>query len=185
MGTLTASRNLVDELYCVEGKAEIINGEVVHLPMTGKLPGYAGDEIFAALHAYAKQTRKGWAVGDGKGFLVDLPHRQSFSPDAAYYVGLMSDMKFFETAPAFAAEVRSESDYGTAAEREMAAKRADYFASGTLVIWDVDLLSEDVVRVYRNGDAGQPAAVYHRGQTAEAEPAVPGWTMPVDDLFAV
>jgi len=26
--------------------------------------------------------------------------------------------------------------------------------------------------------------VYRRGQIAEAEPAVPGWTMPVDDLFA-
>jgi hypothetical protein len=25
--------------------------------------------------------------------------------------------------------------------------------------------------------------IYRRGETAEAEPAVPGWTMPVDDLF--
>ena len=66
----------------------------------------------------------------------------------------------------------------------MAAKRADYFAAGTLVVWDVDLLDENVVRVFRGGDSEQPAAVYRRGQTAEAEPAVPGWTMPVNDLFA-
>ena len=65
----------------------------------------------------------------------------------------------------------------------MAAKRADYFAAGTRVVWDVDLSSENVVRVFRDGDADQPAATYRRGQTAEAEPAVPGWTMPVDDLF--
>ena len=32
----------------------------------------------------------------------------------------------------------------------MVAKRADYFAAGTLVVWDVDLLSSDVVRVYRS-----------------------------------
>jgi len=25
--------------------------------------------------------------------------------------------------------------------------------------------------------------VYRRGELAEAEPAVPGWTMPVEDLF--
>jgi hypothetical protein len=31
----------------------------------------------------------------------------------------------------------------------MAAKRADYFAAGTLVVWDVDVLREQVVRVYR------------------------------------
>ncbi len=83
----------------------------------------------------------------------------------------------------FAAEVRSEGDYGPIAEREIAAKRADYFAAGTLVVWDVDLLSGDVVRVYRAGEPDNPA-IYHRGEQAEAEPAVPGWNMPVDDLFA-
>jgi Uma2 family endonuclease len=91
-------------------------------------------------------------------------------------------MKFFEGAPVFAAEVRSEGDYGPAAEIEMAAKRADYFAAGTLVVWDVDLLGDDVVRVYRSTAPGTPT-VYRRGDTAEAEPAVPGWRMPVDDLF--
>ena len=40
-------------------------------------------------------------------------------------------MKFFQGAPVFAVEVRSEGDYGPRAEREMAAKRADYFAAGT------------------------------------------------------
>jgi Uma2 family endonuclease len=64
----------------------------------------------------------------------------------------------------------------------MAAKRVDYFAAGTLVVWDVDLLSENVVQVYRSSDPENPV-IYRRGQVAEAEPAVPGWTMAVDDLF--
>ena len=38
------------------------------------------------------------------------------------------------------------------------------------------------MRVYRSADPTTPA-IYRRGETAEAEPAVPGWTMPVDDLF--
>ena len=87
-----------------------------------------------------------------------------------------------EGAPIFAAEVRSEGDYGPAAEKEIAEKRADYFAAGTLVVWDVDLLSEDVVKVYRASDPNSPI-IYRRGEVAEAEPAVPGWSMPVDDLF--
>ena len=85
--------------------------------------------------------------------------------------------------PVFAAEVRSENDYGPAAEKQMAAKRADYFAAGTLVVWDVDLLSDDVVKVYRASDPDN-AVVYRRGEAAEAQPAVPGWTMQVDDIFA-
>ena len=81
----------------------------------------------------------------------------------------------------FAVEVRSEGDYGPRAEREMAAKRADYFAAGTLVVWDVDLLSENVVRVYRAERTR--STFYRRGEIADAEPAVPGWTISVDDLF--
>jgi len=59
---------------------------------------------------------------------------------------------------------------------------ADYFAAGTLVVWDVDLLGQDVVRVYR-ASARLAAKVYRRGEMAEAEPAVPGWTMAVAELF--
>src|SRR5215475_6784252 len=102
------------------------------MPPTGDEPGYAGDEIFAALREYSKRTKTGRAVGDNKGFRVDLPHRESFSPDAAFYTGPRAGMRFFEGAPVFAVEVRSESDYGLAAEREMRQKRADYFAAGTL-----------------------------------------------------
>ena len=91
-------------------------------------------------------------------------------------------MKFADGAPVFAVEVRSEGDYGPRAERQMAKKRADYFAAGTLVVWDVDLLSYDVVRVYRASEP-QRATRYRPGEIAEAEPAVPGWTMLVDDLF--
>ena len=90
-------------------------------------------------------------------------------------------MKFVDGAPVFAVEVRSEGDYGPAAEEGMARKRADYFEAGTLVVWDVDLVGEDVVRVHRAG-ALQPT-IYRRGQIAEAEPAVRGWRMSVDDLF--
>ena len=175
----------VEDLYHVpeDGKAEIVDGELVLMSPTGDAPIYASGEIFASLREYARRTKQGRAVPDNAGFLVDLPHRKSFSPDAAYYTGKPTGMKFFVGAPIFAAEVRSENDYGPSAERAMARKRADYFAAGTLVVWDVDLLSDAVVRVYRASDPEAPT-VYRRGEQAEAEPAVPGWSLPVDDLFA-
>jgi Uma2 family endonuclease len=78
--------------------------------------------------------------------------------------------------------VRSEGDYGPAAAEALRRKRQDYFAAGTRVVWDVDLLAEEVVRVYRASEPNTPT-VYRRGEIAEAEPAVPGWSMPVADLF--
>ena len=148
---------------------------------TGGKPGRASGNVFFSLRAYEKTVGGGSAFGDNIGFIVDLPNRQSFSPDAAWYTGEIG-MKFLSGAPAFAVEVRSESDYGAASERKLAGKRSDYFAAGTLVVWDVDLLSDEVLKVYRFTDP-ENAIVYRRGEIAEAEPAVPGWTMPVDDLF--
>lgn len=172
----------IEDLYQIKEKAELVNGEIVLMPPTGDDPGYAGDEVFVSLREYARRTGTGRAVSDNKGFHVNLPHRKSFSPDAAYFISQRAGMKFIEGAPLFAVEVRSEGDYGPKAERAMAAKRADYFAAGTLVVWDVDLLSDEVVKVYRATAPDHPT-IYRRGELAEAEPAVPGWTMPVEDLF--
>jgi Uma2 family endonuclease len=173
----------IEDLYLIHTKAELINGEIVELSPTGGKPNRAAMKITLSLYEYERKTHRGIAVGDNAGFIVNLPHRKSFSPDAAFFTGKDPGMKFFEGAPVFAVEVRSENDYGLAAEQKMREKRADYFAAGTQVVWDMDLLGEDVVRVYRTTNPNQPI-IYRRNQSAEAEPAVPGWTMPVDDLFS-
>ena len=181
----TKARATVDDLYKVadNAKAEIVGGELVLMSPTGSRPGRASFNIASSLRRRERPGHQGYAFGDNVGFLVNLPNRGSFSPDAAWYLGSIDSMKFLDGAPVFAAELRSENDYGAAAEQEMAEKRVDYFAAGTLVVWDVDLLGEDVVKVYRASDPAHPA-VCRRGDVAEAEPAVPGWTMPVDDFFA-
>jgi Uma2 family endonuclease len=177
-----ARRATVEDLYAYKKKAELVNGRLVIMEPTGFFPGRAAGTIYRSLCDYEAQTRTGYAVPDNVGFLVDLPHRESFGPDAAYFVGEPTGMKFLEGAPVFAAEVRSEGDYGVYSEREMRAKRADYFQAGTQVVWDVDLVGEDVVRVYRAADPETPT-VYRRGEVAEAEPALPSWRMAVDALF--
>jgi Uma2 family endonuclease len=115
-------------------------------------------------------------------FIVDLPHRHSFCPDVGWYTGDPYASEFLLGAPAFAVEIRDPGEEGEAAERRMAAKRADYFAAGAQVVWDVDVLREKVIRAYRP-DNRRRATVYRRGEIADAEPAVPGWRFPVDELF--
>ena len=178
----TQTRATFDDLMRAAGKAELVNGEVVHMAPTGDVPGRAGDRIYFSLQKYEDETGRGRAVSDNKAFRVQLPHRESFSPDAAYYTGPRGGMSYYPQAPAFAAEVRSSGDYGPGADAAIAEKRRDYFAAGTLVVWDVDLLSEDVVRRYTAADPEHPT-IFRRGQIANAEPAVPGWRMSVDDLF--
>ena len=172
----------IEDLALTESKAELVDGRIVAMSPTGFLPNYAAGEIYASLREYAKRTRKGYAVSDNAGFVVNLPNRKSFSPDAAFYTGRVTGMKFLEGAPLFAAEVRSENDYGNKAEEAISAKRADYFAAGTSVVWDVDVLSGDIIRAYSKAQPESPT-IYRRGDSASAEAVLPGWTLPVDDLF--
>jgi hypothetical protein len=135
------ARATIDDLYRVpeHGKAEIVDGELVLMSPTGGLPGLAAGAIYASLREHARVHGGGRAYPDNVGFIVNLPRRRSFSPDASLHPSITPTMKFLEGAPA------------------------------------------DVVRVHRGGEP-QPT-VYRRGEVAAAEPAVPGWRMPVDELF--
>ncbi len=142
--------------------------------------------FFASLDDYATARGVGEAYTDSMGFTVpELPSgRESFSPDASYYSGVfpLNEMKFIAGPPTFAVEVRSENAYKRSAEIDIDAKRADYFAAGTLVVWEVDPIA-DTITCYRAAAQTVPV-LFQRGQTADAEPAVPGWRMPVDEIFA-
>jgi Uma2 family endonuclease len=182
----TPTRATPDDLYGVEGKAELIGGRVVRFIASGHLPSLVASEIFIALRAYARSRGVGSAYPDGMGFVVPelSSGRESFSPDASYYIGPLptNPMRFVEGPPTLAVEVRRENDYGPAAELEMAAKRADYFQAGTGVFGDVDPLAQSVT-VYR-ASASDPPVTYRLGDQAEAEPAAPGWTVSVDVIIA-
>ncbi|MBI1188261.1 MAG: Uma2 family endonuclease [Alphaproteobacteria bacterium] len=186
MATTIPRRATLDDLYRVDGKAELIAGRIVHLMPTGHRPSRIAARIFISLENHTQATGRGLAYTDNTGFAVPMlaSGRESFSPDASYYEGPppSNDMDFVAGPPTFAVEVRSKSDYGDAAEAEMEAKRADYFQAGTLVVWDVDPRAESI-RVYRP-EAPDCPVIFIRGRTADAEPAVPGWRMTVDDVFA-
>lgn len=182
---LAPPRATLADLARVPGKAELVAGRVVPLMPAGHRPNVVAGRIFRRLADHADVAGRGVAYTDNMGFAVPelSTGRESFSPDAAYYTGPLpgQPMRFVEGPPDFAAEVRSEGDYGPAAEASLAAKRADYFEAGTLVVWDVDPVA-GVVRRYRPGEAAP--TTFGAGQEADAEPAVPGWRVRVDWLMA-
>ena len=180
----TKTQATIEDLYHIpgHGKAEIVNGEVVLMSPTGFWPSRASSAIYRSLYEHELKTKGGYAIPDNVGFVVNLPNRRSFSPDAAWYTGTPTGMRFLDEAPVFAVEVRSEGDYGAPAEQRIAAKRRDYFAAGTLCVWDVDVLSPNVIKSYHSNDPENPI-ISGAGDRADAGNAVPGWSMQVDDLL--
>jgi Uma2 family endonuclease len=185
MSTATHGNATLEDLARFDGKAELIAGRIIHFMPTGRRPSRIAFRIARELDDYAEAAGRGEAYADNTGFTVPelSSGRRSFSPDAAYFIGPFpkDPMRFIAGPPTFAVEVRSEGDHGPAAEAEMAAKRADYFEAGTLVVWDVDPVAE-LIRKYQ-ADAPERPAHFSRGQVAEAEPAVSGWRVEVDRVF--
>jgi len=176
----------LDDLYRVKGKAELVSGRIIPLMPTGRRPSRVASRIFRSLDDHTATTGQGEAFGDNTGFTVNplSSGRESFAPDASYFLGPFpsNPMRFLVGPPTFAVEVRSENDYGPAAEAAMAEKRANYFEAGTAVVWDVDPVNDRIFK-YR-ADAPLQAEVFTRGQQADALPAVQNWRLAVDRIFA-
>ncbi|HKV09250.1 MAG TPA: Uma2 family endonuclease [Thermoanaerobaculia bacterium] len=163
---------------------ELITGGFVANKTAGCLSGRAAGLIYRSLSKYEQESGKGYAFPDNVGFLAD-PQQRSFSPNAAFWTGeLPEDGSFLRGAPVFAVEVRTERDYGDEAEWIIGSKQQDYFTAGTQIVWDVDVLGrQEIIKAYRADQPNNPI-VFKRGDRANAEPALPGWSMLVDDLLA-
>lgn len=177
----------LDDLMRVEGRAELIAGRIVRYMPNGYSPAKIAFRISLALHGYATSSGRGEVFGDAIGFAMRPPlksGRQSFSPDTSYYDGPppANPMKFIDGPPTVAIEVRSETDYTNRAEKEIAAKRDDYFEAGTLVVWDVDPIAKTITS-YRHDDPAN-GRLFREGDQADAEPALTEWRLAVSSIFA-
>jgi len=184
MSTVERKTATIDDLYQVEGKAELVGGEIVRMSPSGFAHLRIVGLIFDSLQKYRKKVGYGFAFSDGGGFLCQLPHRQSFSPDCGFYVGALpaNASDFLPQPPLLAVEIRSKHDYGPRAEKAMAAKRADYFAAGTKAVWDVDPDGPVVVRLFLSNRPDEPIC-FRSGEVAHAEPVLTGWSFAVDAIL--
>ena len=182
----TAVRATIYDLYKIDGKAELVGGVIVEMSPIGFLPGEAAINITTSIRAYAKLTGRGRGIPDPVAFRVPelSSGRETFSPDASYYTGPIqaNRMRFIDGAPDFAVEVRSENDYGPKPEFEMSRKRADYFEAGTRIVWDVDPVAQ-TIRAY-SADAPDAPRLFTVADVIDSEPVMPGWRLPLAEIFA-
>src|SRR5687767_2933351 len=84
---MTAGRHVSveeSEVMPLEGKWELIDGEVIELSLSAAYPSWVGGQIFGHLHNYVESHRAGWAFSANAGFVL-FPDRATVrSPNAAF-----------------------------------------------------------------------------------------------------
>jgi len=159
---------------------ELINGEIVEKMVSGPLPSMIAAFILMHLNLFVRQHGLGRVTGADGGYMVS---GGKYIPDAAYISKkrqpVRPDDAYNPMAPDLAVEVISPSDkenYQRIARLRM--KIANYLASGT-VVWVVDA---DVPQVEIYVPA-QPVRVLGIGETITGGEVLPGFELPVKDIF--
>lgn len=155
--------------------------ELIHGAIVEKMPteehGVVAGNVFAPLHNFVTPQGLG-RVG------FEVRHRP---PDDAYNSRL-PDISFSSvrrplvtkgsvpTMPDLAVEVQSPDD----TIKEMREKATYYLANGAKLVWLVYPRKRIVEVYYANGEID----IFHEGETLSGEDVLPGFTLPVIDIFA-
>lgn len=177
----------LDDLMRCDGKVELFRGDIVHFQPLGAYPGLILSNLACSLFSFTGQSK----IGDiylstiVYGVPILSSGRESFSPEMSLYSGQSPEnpMSYLPGPPNFAIELTARNAEDFRSEEQLAAKRADYFEAGTLVVWEIDPLARCVC-AYKN-PVPQSKQVFSLGQFADAEPAIPGWRIEVDKIFAL
>lgn len=163
-----------------EGDYELVRGEVIEMPPPGWIHGGVATNIAIALGTFARQHDLGRVVVES-GFTLERDPDTVRGPDVAF---VRKDRvpaggpttAFFPGAPDLAVEVVSPDD--TAAGLE--AKVHEYLSSGTQQVWLAYPESRRVHVYHRDGTARW----YTEEDTLESGDLLPGFSVPVRELFA-
>lgn len=161
-------------------RRELVEGELREMTPPGERHGDAAQNINSSLDAHVRAHRLG-RVRPEIGYLLESDPDTVRAPDISF---VRADRLppggpvpgYSRGAPDLAVEVVSPHDRYS----EVKAKVREYLAAGTRMVVVVD--PEDrSVSVYRSGR--DPVELDEAG-VIDGEDVVPGWTLPVHDIFA-
>jgi Uma2 family endonuclease len=162
-------------------KYELDNGRLIIMAPPGYSHGRCENKIAAQLSIQGEQRGHGRATGEVGVLLWSNPDRV-VGPDAAFIANRSLPVRltpegYLETIPDLVVEVRSKND----TLPEIDHKVNDYLRAGVRVVWVPDP-ERQTVTVYRNG---QPPQVFGAADTLTVPDVIPGFAVPVQNLFAV
>jgi Uma2 family endonuclease len=181
---MVATRRItVDEFEAMsfQGPWELIDGELIEVPPASDQPSSTGATIIGLLAAHVRPQRLGRLYGADGGFVLFPDRATVLVPDVAFVRverAPRGDARrhFPRLAPDLVVEVLSPSDRAS----EVVAKLELYQEAGVPLIWLVDPEKETVTVIA----AGRPAAVLKSDDTLDGGDVLPGFSIPVAEIFA-
>ncbi|MDQ3549344.1 MAG: Uma2 family endonuclease [Chloroflexota bacterium] len=179
----TATLLTADDLLAMPDdgyRYELVEGELVQLPMSGFESSDVAGGILTALRVFVYPRKLGRVVGaDGAYILARDPHTVRI-PDVSF---VRTDRlppredrrRFLELAPDLAVEVVSPSDSANAVHEKV----LEYLGAGVQLVWVVHPIQRTVT-VYSKGLV---AHVLGDGDTLDGGDLLPGLTSTVTDIF--
>ncbi|MEG4493204.1 Uma2 family endonuclease [Microcoleus sp. D3_18_C4] len=159
---------------------EIVNGELIDMGNSGAKHGYVCSILMILLGGYVHIQKLGAMFDSSTAFKMKSGNKRS--PDVSFMAkerlqGLdeLPD-GFLEGAPDLAVEILSPSN----TVEEIHNKLVEYFENGARLVWVIHP-KEKYVLVYRSSQ--EPDRLLKSANSLDGEEIVPGFTLPVAELF--
>src|SRR5215213_8694984 len=161
---------------------ELVRGELRKMPPAGAELFYIASEAGTSMRVYAREHRLGRVLIGDAGFRLTRDPDTVRAPDVAFiaqrrWVAAESKAGFWEGAPDLALEVISPHDLYTDVDEKV----TTWIEHGTRLVFVVNP-RHHWVAVHR---PSQPVRILTEQDSLDGEDVIPGWTMPVRDLFLV
>ena len=159
---------------------ELRDGRLVIMAPTGDVHGSSQTRLGGELYYQGEKRGFGSAYSETGVILGRNPDRL-VGPDNCFVMKSSLPLRtspegYLETIPELVVEIRSKNDSPAALE----VKVADYLRAGVKVVWLVDPLAKTVA-VCRAGE--EAAVVLGEAETLTAEEIIPGFRLPLAELF--
>lgn len=171
-----------DELLQMQSdvRCELIEGEIQEMSPSGRTHGRIASRFHSRLGRFVHENGLGEAYVADTGFRIETDPDTVLAPDAAFVTAeheaqAIGDEGFFPGAPDLALEVISPSDRYS----EVAAKVQKYLRAGTGMVVVVDPPKRTVIVHRSHADV----LILKEDDVLDGGDVVPGWTLPVRELF--
>ena len=159
-------------------RMELVKGNIIVMSPSGYESDEVAAEMVSQLRNWVKPRKLGRITASSAGFR--LPNSDLRAPDASFVLAerlRRSPKTFAQLAPDLTVEVKSPSDN----LEDIRAKIQEFLSLGTKVgiLLNPD---EQVVEVY---NLGKEVIVLHNGDVLTVPELLPGWEVPVSDLWPV
>jgi len=178
----TVAITTAEQLFAASelGRCELIQGELVMMSPGGLEHGCIVANLITALTNFVKPRGLGRITGADTGFQISSQPDTVRAPDVAFLraqrVPGRPDKGFVRGAPDLAVEVVSPTDRAG----EVAGKVQDWLGAGCALVWVVEPKTQ-TVSIYRGGGT---ACVLSRAESLDGGDLLPGFSMPVAEVFA-